>query len=148
MPATASLLGLLGLALVACAACSTSSSTACVADGTVTVKVTDEDVDSPTNFVCAATVAITAAGGAPITLTPEGYDGSDANCAYTANVPPGTYTIAASATGYTPGSQQIVIEQADCVTSSPTLMLGLFETQQGQTSPDAGLGGSDAGTGG
>jgi hypothetical protein len=116
------------LALLGGAPGCSSSSASCVAQGTVTVTVTNEDVDSDTNFICNATVTIgSASGGAPQPLTPQGLDGSNVNCTYVVNVAPGSYTLVATAAGFTTLSQSIVIEQANCVTASPTFRMTLFQ---------------------
>jgi len=108
----------------------------------VTVRVTDEDVDSDTNFLCNATVTITSGGESPRTLAAQGFDGSDVSCIYVVNVPAGSYTLKASASGYTPLSEPLVVQQVDCVTASPSVRLGLFENPA--TEVDAGT--ADAGT--
>jgi hypothetical protein len=126
---------------VAAGGCSTSSSSGtCAAEGTVTVTVTNQ-VDSDTNFVCNATVTIAVTGGAPKTLTPQGFDGSNANCVYVTNVPPGSYTLTANATGYATGMELITIQEVGCVTSSPTEFIALIptsaSTDDGGTDDDA-----------
>jgi len=129
---------LLALPALAGAACSTSSSPPCAAVGTVSVTVTDESVDSNSNFLCTATVTIASSdGGAPRPLTPQGYDGSVAGCIYVTNVGPGSYTLGATAAGYTPLSEPLVVEQVQCVTESTNPRIGLYETQQ--SSADAGV---------
>jgi hypothetical protein len=134
-------------------ACSTSSSTPCAPQGTVTVQVTDEDVDNPANYLCGAMVTIRSGGGAPTALAAQGVDGSDVECAYTINAGPGSYTLTASANGYTTLSEPLVITQVGCVTGSPSVHMGLFQTNMGEQDgglPDVNVfrtqdGGGDAG---
>ncbi len=122
----------LGSAL-ACGCSSSSGGASCAAEGTLTVQVTDEDVDDPSNFLCG--VAVTLSNGTK--LAAQGRDGSAAGCAYTASVAPGSYTVSASASGYTPASESLDITQVNCVTESVQVRLQLYESQE--TSPEAGL---------
>jgi hypothetical protein len=133
----ASLLAAFGFGPAFVTACSSSSSsTPCTPDGTVTVHVTDQDVDDPSNFICDATVTLTAGSGAPRAFKPQGTDGAVANCIYTINAPPGTYTVTASKVGYLPLSQPLTLTQVACVTGSVDIVAGLYESQQEMT--DAG----------
>jgi hypothetical protein len=134
-PRLASVLLLLAGLAPGSLACSSSSVT-CVPDGTLTVTVTDQDVDNPDNYLCNVQVTATASSGKVSTLTAQGYDGSAANCIYETNLAPGTYTVTATASGYTAMSQTITLQQVACVTASPAVGIGLFESNEGQ--PDAG----------
>jgi hypothetical protein len=123
----AALLAASAASLALCSGCS-SSSTACVADGTVTVQVTDQNIDSPNNFVCNETVTLqNASGGAAVTLAAEG---PAASCGYTGTVPAGTYTLTATGSAYTTATQNEVISSVGCVTDSPTLTVEVFEAAQ------------------
>ncbi len=124
------------LALAGTAACSSSS--ACTpGEGTLTVTVRNNDVDSNTNFICDATVTLSSAtGGTATAFTPQGFDGSVANCVYVTNVAPGTYKVSTSATGFTPAAQTITVPAVDCVTNSPQVTVELF---QSYATLDAGL---------
>jgi hypothetical protein len=137
MPPTAALASLVTAAaalLVGVSGCSSSSSSNCVAEGTVTVTVTDENVDSNTNFLCDATVTITSSdGGSPQPLTGQGLDGSNASCIYVVNVPPGSYKLNATAPGYTSLGQSIDIQQVGCITSSPSYRMALIQSPGGGT---------------
>jgi hypothetical protein len=118
---------LLSTASSAVAACS-SSPTNCAPKGTLTVQVQDQNVDSPTNYICDATVtAVSTSGGATLTLTAEG---PAVDCGYQANVLPGTYTITASGTGYLSQSESEVISQSDCVTASPSVVIALIQSDE------------------
>ncbi len=106
-----------------------SSSGSCAAEGTVTVSVTNQ-VDSDNNYVCNADVTITptTGGGSAQTLTPQGLDGSTANCVYVVNVKPGSYTLTANADGYQTGMDFITVQEVGCVTSSPEETIALIPT--------------------
>ena len=106
-----------------------SSPANCSPEGTLVVQVTDQNVDSPTDSICGATVTAQKHGGAAVTLTPEGLDGSAVNCRYETNVAPGTYTVIASAPGYISLSQTQTFSEVNCVTSAPLLVIGLFQSQ-------------------
>jgi hypothetical protein len=122
--------------MIAPACSSSSSGAACVSSGTITVTVTNQD-DVANPNVCNATVTIKPlAGGATSTFTPQGLDGSDVNCIYVSNQPPGSYTLNVTAPGYEPSGPQTI--ETTCVASSPSLMIGLI-AEQGDTA-DAGSG--------
>jgi hypothetical protein len=118
-------------ALLAGAACSSSSSTTpCSADGTVTVQVLNTNIDSDVNFICNATVTIASqSGGSATPLTPRGYDGSDANCIYVINEPPGSYVVMATATGFSSYMENITITTSSCVASTASVQAPLTEEQ-------------------
>jgi hypothetical protein len=104
-------------------ACSSTTSAACAPEGTISVQVQNQD-DVTSNFVCNATVTITAtSGGSPQTLKAQGFDGSNANCIYTVNVPAGSYVLHATATGYEMGSESVV---TTCVNASPSVQIQLI----------------------
>jgi hypothetical protein len=109
--------------------CSSSPSD-CVAEGTVTVQVANQAIDSENNFVCSPDETVTMqsmSGGALITLAGEG---PMVSCGYTATVAPGTYTITASGTGFITATQNETIGTTGCVTNSPQITIDVMTSAQ------------------
>jgi hypothetical protein len=105
-----------------------SSSTACAAQGTVTVQVANQFIDSEDNLVCNETVTMQkTSGGAVITLSAEG---PMVSCGYTATVDPGTYTITASGTGFITATQNETIDETGCITDSPNITIDVLSSTQ------------------